>query len=134
MRIALFTMGGRGDTQPFVALAVRLRQEGHRVTLAARPDFADLAADYGVEFAPLGHPYQPFITGQPNPRRLAGAISSINCAMDSRNGGIFLTTSTRMPGARHRAQTQCSTNIAGSPATASRKNLAFLALLLCSFP
>src|SRR5260370_28755659 len=63
MRIALFTMGGRGDTQPFVALAVRLRQEGHRVTLAARPDFADLAADYGVEFAPLGHPYQPFITG-----------------------------------------------------------------------
>ena len=63
MRIALFTIGGRGDTQPFVALAVRLRQEGHRVTLAARPDFADLAADYGVEFAPLGHPYQPFITG-----------------------------------------------------------------------
>lgn len=63
MRIALFTIGGRGDTQPFVALAVRLRQEGHRVTLAARPDFADLAADYGVDFAPLGHPYQPFITG-----------------------------------------------------------------------
>jgi sterol 3beta-glucosyltransferase len=63
MRIALFTIGGRGDTQPFVALAVRLMQEGHRVTLAARPDFAGLAADYGVDFAPLGHPYQPFITG-----------------------------------------------------------------------
>src|SRR5260221_4279536 len=63
MRIALFTIGGRGDTQPFVALAVRLKQEGHRVTLVARPDFADLAADYGVDFAPLGHPYQPFITG-----------------------------------------------------------------------
>jgi sterol 3beta-glucosyltransferase len=63
MRIALITIGGRGDTQPFVALAVRLRQEGHRVTLAARPDFADLAADYGVDFAPLGHPYKPFITG-----------------------------------------------------------------------
>ncbi len=63
MRITLFTIGARGDTQPFVALAVRLRQEGHSVTLAARPDFADLAADYGVDFAPLGHPYQPFITG-----------------------------------------------------------------------
>src|SRR5258708_9616819 len=62
MRIALFTIGGRGDTQPFVALAVRLMQEGHRVTLAARPDFAGLAADYGVDFAPLCHPYQPFIT------------------------------------------------------------------------
>jgi sterol 3beta-glucosyltransferase len=63
MRITLFTIGGRGDTQPFVALAVRLRQAGHRVTLAARPDFAGLAADYDVDFAPLGHPYQPFITG-----------------------------------------------------------------------
>ena len=63
MRIVLFTIGGRGDTQPFLALAVRLIQAGHRVTLAVRPDFADLAADYGVDFAPLGHPYQPFITG-----------------------------------------------------------------------
>lgn len=35
MRIALFTIGGRGDTQPFVALAIRLKQEGHRVTLAS---------------------------------------------------------------------------------------------------
>src|SRR6266852_4619509 len=63
MRITLFTIGTLGDTQPFVALAVRLRQDGHRVTLAARPDFAGLAAAYGVDFAPLGHPYQPFITG-----------------------------------------------------------------------
>ena len=63
MRITLLTIGGRGDTQPFVALAVRLMQDGHRVTLAARPDFASLAAEYGVDFAPLGHPYQPFVTG-----------------------------------------------------------------------
>jgi len=38
-------------------------RDGHSVTLAARPDFASLAADYGVDFAPLGHPYQPFIAG-----------------------------------------------------------------------
>jgi sterol 3beta-glucosyltransferase len=63
MRITLFTIGARGDTEPFVALAVRLMREGHQVKLAARPDFAALAAAYGVEFAPLGHPYQPFITG-----------------------------------------------------------------------
>lgn len=62
MRITLFTIGARGDTEPFVALAVRLMRAGHQVKLAARPDFAALAATYGVEFAPLGHPYQPFIT------------------------------------------------------------------------
>jgi UDP:flavonoid glycosyltransferase YjiC (YdhE family) len=53
MRITLFTIGARGDTQPFVALAVRIEQDGHSVKLAARPDFASLAADYGVDFAPL---------------------------------------------------------------------------------
>jgi sterol 3beta-glucosyltransferase len=63
MRIVLITIGGWGDSEPFLALAVRLMREGHRVRLAARPDFADLAAAYGVEFAPLGRPYQPFITG-----------------------------------------------------------------------
>lgn len=63
MRITLFTIGAYGDTAPFVALAVRLQQDGHHVTLAARPDFAGLAADYGVGFAPLGRPYRPFITG-----------------------------------------------------------------------
>jgi len=63
MRITLLTIGAQGDTAPFVALAVRLMQGGHSVTLAARPDFAGLAADYGIDFAPLGHPYRPFITG-----------------------------------------------------------------------
>ena len=63
MRIVLITIGARGDTEPFVALAVRLMREGHSVRLAARPDFAGLAAAYGVDFAPLGRPYQPFITG-----------------------------------------------------------------------
>ncbi len=63
MRITLLTIGAQGDTAPFVALAVRLMRCGHTVRLAARPDFAGLAADYGVEFVPLGHPYRPFITG-----------------------------------------------------------------------
>jgi UDP:flavonoid glycosyltransferase YjiC (YdhE family) len=72
MRITLFTIGGRGDAQPFVALAVRLMQNGHSVKLAARPDFASLAADYGVDFAPLGHPYQPFITGAAESSALGG--------------------------------------------------------------
>jgi sterol 3beta-glucosyltransferase len=63
MRVVLITIGAWGDTEPFVALAVRLMRDGHKVTLAARPDFAGLAAGYGVDFAPLGRPYQPFITG-----------------------------------------------------------------------
>ena len=58
MKISLLTIGAMGDTQPFVALAVRLKQQGHSVRLAARPDFGPLAASYGIEFAPLGNSYK----------------------------------------------------------------------------
>lgn len=54
MHILLLTQGSRGDVQPFVTLATRLMQAGHSVTLGAPPDFADLAAEYGVDFTPVG--------------------------------------------------------------------------------
>jgi UDP:flavonoid glycosyltransferase YjiC (YdhE family) len=52
MRITLYTIGGRGDVQPFVALALRLMQVGHDVKLAAcrpRPAAACArGADHGT--------------------------------------------------------------------------------------
>lgn len=53
MNITLLTYGSRGDVQPFVALALGLRRAGHQARLAAPGRFADLAASYGIPFAPL---------------------------------------------------------------------------------
>jgi sterol 3beta-glucosyltransferase len=82
-----------GDTQPFVALAVRLKQQGHAVRLAARPDFAELAASYDIEFAPLGNPYKSLLRGE----EVATAIGSGNMlkmlvkqASDSKQRKAFL--------------------------------------------
>jgi sterol 3beta-glucosyltransferase len=72
LRISLLTIGAMGDTQPFVGLAVRLKQQGHNVRLAAGPDFADLAAEYGIEFSPLGSPYKSLLQNQ----EVASAIGS----------------------------------------------------------
>jgi UDP:flavonoid glycosyltransferase YjiC (YdhE family) len=63
-----------GDTQPFVSLAVRLKQQGHTVKLAARPDFATLAASYDIEFFPLGNPYKSLLRNE----EVATAIGSGN--------------------------------------------------------
>ena len=63
-----------GDTQPFVSLAARFKQQGHRVKLAARPDFASLAASYDVEFVPLGNPYKSLLRSE----EVATAIGSGN--------------------------------------------------------
>lgn len=72
MKIALLTIGAMGDTQPFVALAARLKSLGHSVRLAARPDFAPLAASCGIEFAPLGNPYKSVMRD----REVAAAVGS----------------------------------------------------------
>ncbi len=53
MKVAILTYGSRGDVQPFVALAQRLRQLGHSPLLAAPGRFSDFAARFEVDFIPL---------------------------------------------------------------------------------
>ena len=72
MRISILTIGAMGDTHPFAALAARLKSAGHEVRLAARPDFAPLAASLGIDFAPLGNPYRSVMRG----REVAAAVGS----------------------------------------------------------
>ncbi len=53
MRIAIQTFGTRGDVQPYLALALGLIARGHQVQLAAPEQFAAMAQERGVPFAPL---------------------------------------------------------------------------------
>ncbi|MGG5889662.1 glycosyltransferase [Falsiroseomonas sp. HC035] len=52
-RVAIHTLGTRGDVQPFVALGRALRQAGFEPCLATAPRFADFVRDHGLPFAPL---------------------------------------------------------------------------------
>jgi sterol 3beta-glucosyltransferase len=57
MRIVIFTIGTRGDVQPFIALAQYLRDTGrHTVVIATTRDFERAVLDAGLEFADLGVP------------------------------------------------------------------------------
>jgi UDP:flavonoid glycosyltransferase YjiC (YdhE family) len=53
MRVLISTLGTRGDVQPYIALALGLRNAGHDVTLSSDISFAAFAASYGVPYAPL---------------------------------------------------------------------------------
>lgn len=53
MKVALVTFGTRGDVEPFVALAQRLRRAGHDAYLTAPSNFARSASLYGVPFRPF---------------------------------------------------------------------------------
>jgi sterol 3beta-glucosyltransferase len=53
MRYSLLSVGSRGDTQPYLALALALKARGHQVRFCAPANFAGLAQGLGVDFEPL---------------------------------------------------------------------------------
>jgi glycosyltransferase GtfC/desvancosaminyl-vancomycin vancosaminetransferase/vancomycin aglycone glucosyltransferase len=54
MRVLLSVSGSRGDVEPVVAFAVRLRALGVEVRVCASPDYAERLAEVGVPLVPVG--------------------------------------------------------------------------------
>ncbi len=88
MRVLLSTYGGRGDVEPLVGLAVRLRERGADVQVCAPPDSSGLArcaerlAEVGVPLVSAGPPVRPLVRGaaRPSPAdlpRLAAEIMAV---------------------------------------------------------
>jgi vancomycin aglycone glucosyltransferase len=82
LRVVLSTYGSRGDVEPLVALAVRLRALGAQVRVCAPPDedFAERLADVGVPLVPVGQSARALTTAAPPPsslpRRAAELVAS----------------------------------------------------------
>jgi sterol 3beta-glucosyltransferase len=53
MHYGIVAIGSRGDVQPFVALALGLRERGHQVTLLAHGNFREFVEGYGLGFHSL---------------------------------------------------------------------------------
>ena len=54
MKTVIFTMGTRGDVQPYIYLARALKKNGHDVKLGSHPCWKKLIEDAGVSFLPIG--------------------------------------------------------------------------------
>lgn len=50
MKIAICTIGSRGDVQPFLALGEYLKQHGHEVRVASAKMYESLASNYAVDY------------------------------------------------------------------------------------
>jgi sterol 3beta-glucosyltransferase len=53
MLITIVTAGSQGDIQPYLALAMGLKNEGFQVRLAANINFAGLIASHGLDYFPI---------------------------------------------------------------------------------
>ncbi len=56
MRVLFWSYGARGEVEPLVALAVRLREDGVGVRMCAPPDYAARLAEVGVPHVVVGKP------------------------------------------------------------------------------
>ncbi len=79
MRVLLSTIGSRGDVQPLVALAVRLRDLGQDVRLVAPPDFRPWIEGLGFAMTPVGPPLREATAGataeRPTPERMRQLVT-----------------------------------------------------------
>jgi len=61
MKIAILTLGTRGDVQPFAVLGKALQERGHEITLCTAKNFEGLAHTYGLRFVPVDIDFQELI-------------------------------------------------------------------------
>lgn len=72
MDIAIFTLGTRGDVQPYAVLGKALAQRGHRVTLCTAKNFERMALSYGLDFVPVEADFQAVLESEEGKRMMKG--------------------------------------------------------------
>lgn len=72
MRIAIQTLGTRGDVQPYVALALGLIARGHEVRIAAPQQYETLITERGISYAALPGEFLALIDTPEGKAALAG--------------------------------------------------------------
>ncbi len=63
MKVVILTIGGWGDTLPFIALGKGLQSAGHDVKVAAVPDFSALVKEHGLDYAPVNVDIRALLSG-----------------------------------------------------------------------
>lgn len=72
MKIAILTLGTRGDVQPYAVLGQALKQRGHDVTLSTAKNFEGLVKSYGIEFIPVEADFQEMVNSEEGKKMLKG--------------------------------------------------------------
>jgi len=77
MRIAILTLGTRGDIQPYVALALGLRAAGHDVVISGPENFSDWVQGFGFEYVSGGLDLQALLQSPEGRDLISGGLFAI---------------------------------------------------------
>lgn len=64
MKIAIVTLGTRGDVQPFAVLGRALQDRGHEVVFSTARNFKSFIASYGLNFIPVDIDFQELVESE----------------------------------------------------------------------
>ncbi len=76
MKIALLTLGTRGDVQPFAVLGKALKQRGHDVTLASAGNFASFIESYELPFVAINADFQEILNSEEGKKMMSNPLSA----------------------------------------------------------
>jgi sterol 3beta-glucosyltransferase len=72
MKIAILTLGTRGDVQPYAVLGQALKHHGHHVTLSTAENFEHLIKSYGIDFVPVEADFQAVLNSEEGKKMMSG--------------------------------------------------------------
>jgi sterol 3beta-glucosyltransferase len=76
MKIALLTLGTRGDVQPFAVLGKALKAKGHDVTLATAKNFTSFVESYGINFVAVDADFQAILNSEEGKKMMSNPFSA----------------------------------------------------------
>ncbi len=82
MKIAISTIGTRGDVQPYAILGKALAARGHDVTLSTARNFKALVESYGIDFHPINVDYEEILNSEEGKKILKANLFAIQRNLD----------------------------------------------------
>ncbi|WP_194778318.1 glycosyltransferase [Pararhodonellum marinum] len=83
MKIAILTLGTRGDVQPYAVLGQALKARGHQVYLSTAKNFEDMVSAYGIEFKPVEADFQAVLNSEEGKKMMKANPFAIKRNLDS---------------------------------------------------
>lgn len=82
MKIAISTIGTRGDVQPYAILGQALAARGHNVTLSTARNFKALVESHGINFHPINVDYEEILNSEEGKKILKANLFAIQRNLD----------------------------------------------------
>jgi len=80
MRIAILTLGTRGDVQPYAVLGKALKDKGHDVVLSTAKNFQNLVESYELDFVPVDLDFQELVNSKEAGDLMKNPLNAIRSA------------------------------------------------------